>query len=133
MMANNSKLPPLASVTGTITLDGNPLALATVNFQPITDEKDAEQRRLGGSVGRSDTDGNYTLTYPGGYDGAVLGVHIVRVNKTDKQGLEVLGKKYHLQSQMQHEVKEGSNRIDLLLKSEATPAVVNPLLDPTTP
>ncbi len=133
MMANNSKLPPLASVTGTITLDGNPLAQATVNFQPITDERDAEQRRLGGSVGRSDTDGNYTLTYPGGYDGAVLGMHIVRVNKTDKQGLEVLGKKYHLQSQMQHEVKEGPNRIDLLLKSEATPAAVKPLVDPTTP
>ena len=133
VMAGNSKLPPLASVTGTITLDGSPLAQATVNFQPITDEKNAEQRRLGGSAGRSDTDGNYTLTYPGGYDGAVLGVHIVRVNKTDKQGLEVLGTKYHLKSQMQHEVKEGSNRIDLLLKSEATPAAVNPLIDPTTP
>ena len=133
MITPNSKLPPLASVTGTVTLDGNPLPQATVNFEPITDERDAEQRRLGGSVGRSDTDGIYTLTYPGGHDGAVLGMHIVRVNKTDKQGLEVLGKKYHLQSQIQHEVKEGSNRIDLLLKSEATPAAVNPLVDPTSP
>jgi hypothetical protein len=133
MVASDSKLPPLASVTGTITLDGKPLEQATVNFQPITDERDAEQRRLGGSVGRSDTDGIYTLTYPGGHDGAVLGMHIVRVNKTDKQGLEVLGKKYHLQSRMQHEVKEGSNRIDLLLKSEATPAAVDPLGDSIMP
>jgi len=133
MMANDPKVPLLADVSGTVTLDGTPLPNAIVNFEPVTDEKVEQQRRLGGSVGRSDDEGVYNLTYPGGHDGAVLGMHTVRVNKTDKQGLEVLAKKYHLQSRMKHEVKAGSNTIDLDLRSEATAAPVNPLANPPSP
>ena len=128
MMANDPDVPLLANVSGTITLDGKPLPNATVNFEPVTDKKVVQQ--LGGSVGRSDNEGVYNLTYPGGHDGAVLGMHTVRINKTDTQGLEVLAKKYHLQSQMKHEVKAGSNTIDLDLRSEATTAPVNPLANP---
>ena len=131
-MASDPDVPPLAPVSGTVTLDGKPLPQATVNFEPITDRTDPDQSRLGGSVGRSDTDGIYTLTYPGGHEGAVLGNHTVRVNKTDANGLEVLGKKYHLESQLKHFVKVGANTIDLVLKSEpgGRRPIVDPLADP---
>ncbi|GIS63091.1 MAG TPA: hypothetical protein DCE39_13440 [Planctomycetaceae bacterium] len=121
-MSGGANLPPLASVSGTITLDGKPLANATVFFDPVTDMKNAEQRQTGSSIGRSDEQGVYTLAYPGGHSGAVIGMHTVRVNKTDKNGLEILAKKYHRQSQMKHEVKDGSNTIDLPLRSEPTAA-----------
>ena len=121
-MSGGANLPPLASVSGTITLDGKPLANATVFFDPVTDMKNAEQRQMGSSIGRSDDQGVYNLAYPGGHSGAVIGMHIVRVNKTDKNGLEILAKKYHRQSQMKHEVKDGSNTIDLPLRSEPTAA-----------
>ena len=133
MMANDPDVPLLSSVSGTITLDGKPLPHAIVNFEPVTDDRVKEQRQLGGSVGRSDKHGVYSLTYPGGHDGAVLGTHTVRVNKNNDQGLEVLAKKYHLQSRMKHEVKAGSNTIDLDLRSEATAAPVNPLANPPSP
>ena len=121
-MSGGANLPPLASVSGTITLDGKPLANATVFFDPVADMKNAEQRQMGSSIGRSDEQGVYTLAYPGGHSGAVIGMHTVRVNKTDKNGLEILAKKYHRQSQMKHEVKDGSNTIDLPLRSEPTAA-----------
>ena len=107
---------------GTITLDGKSLPDALVLFEPVTDETNAEQRLIGASVGRSNKEGVYTLAYPGGHDGAVVGTHTVRVNKTDVKGLETLSKKYHRQSQMKHEVKAGSNTIDLPLRSEPTAA-----------
>ena len=100
----------------------------------ICDETNAEQRLIGASVGRSNKEGVYTLAYPGGHDGAVVGTHTVRVNKTDVKGLETLSKKYHRQSQMKHEVKAGSNTIDLPLRSKpAGTAAGKRTADPPTP
>ena len=119
---------------GTITLDGKSLPDALVLFEPVTDETNAEQRLIGASVGRSNKEGVYTLAYPGGHDGAVVGTHTVRVNKTDVKGLETLSKKYHRQSQMKHEVKAGSNTIDLPLRSKpAGTAAGKRTADPPTP
>jgi len=133
-MSSGADLPSLASVSGTITLDGKPLPDALVLFEPVTDETNAEQRLIGASVGRSNKEGVYTLAYPGGHDGAVVGTHTVRVNKTDVKGLETLSKKYHRQSQMKHEVKAGSNTIDLPLRSKpAGTAAGKRTADPPTP
>ncbi|HCD03450.1 MAG TPA: hypothetical protein DER64_23290, partial [Planctomycetaceae bacterium] len=134
-MSGGADLPPLASVSGTITLDGKPLAGATVFFDPVTDMKNAQQRQTGSSIGRSDDQGVYTLAYPGDHDGAVVGMHTVRVNKTDKKtGLETLAKKYHRQSQQRHEVKAGSNTIDLPLRSEPAGAAGGQrIADPPSP
>ncbi len=139
MMTGSSDIPTLAAVSGTITLDGKPLSHATVSFEP----PEKGNSRTGSSVGRSNADGVYTLTYTGGHDGAVPGIYTVRIHKTDEKGVEVLAKKYHLQSRLKHEVKTGSNTINLDLKSEPggnvpvlDPLVnplVNPLANPTTP
>ncbi|MED5400619.1 MAG: hypothetical protein VX669_09505 [Planctomycetota bacterium] len=131
-MSDGTQLPSLASVTGTITLDGKPLPGATVRFEPVADINDISKNSIGGSAGRTDDEGYYSLAYAGGHDGAVVGTHTVRINKTDKEGLETLGKKYHLASQIKHEVKAGSNTINLTLTSEpdGPPKAIDPLANP---
>ncbi len=64
-----------APVHGKITLNGEPLANASVTFTPSTTGIDAPA-----SNGRTDTSGNYTLEVTATGDaGAILGNHIVTV------------------------------------------------------
>ena len=60
----------LVEVTGTVTLDGGPLADADVIFQP------ADGRP---SIGRTDAEGHYDLNYMEGKQGALPGTHQVRI------------------------------------------------------
>ena len=64
-----------ASVSGTITMDGHPLADAQVNFQPTG----AELNPGPGSFGRTNEKGEYTLELVGGGSGAIVGWHKVTV------------------------------------------------------
>jgi hypothetical protein len=67
---------PLAPVAGSVTLDGEPLSGAVVNFQPIA----AGDAPLGpGSVGRTDAAGSYRLATVAGEPGAWVGSHKVRI------------------------------------------------------
>lgn len=66
-------------VSGTITLDGQPLAGATINFQPITDKASAAQAGIG-SYGKTDEQGRYSLQLiTPDEPGALVGRHIVTV------------------------------------------------------
>ncbi len=66
----------LAPTSGTVTLDGEPLAGAVVNFQPMT----SGDKQLGpGSVGRADASGRFSLTTVDDDPGAWVGVHKVRI------------------------------------------------------
>ncbi len=65
-------LPELAQVTGTVTLDGNPVADAQVTFIP---EKGPT------ATGRTDSAGKYVLGTKGTDDGASVGKHKVTVAK----------------------------------------------------
>jgi len=66
-------------VSGTVTLDGQPLAGATVNFQPITDKSSAAQVATG-SYGKTDEQGRYTLRLiDPDQPGALIGKHMVTV------------------------------------------------------
>src|SRR5262245_45159556 len=60
--------PPVGRVTGTITLDGQPLGDATVMFQP-PDGRPAQ--------GTTDKSGKYSLTYLDGVPGAKVGTNTV--------------------------------------------------------
>jgi hypothetical protein len=62
--------PEIASVSGRVTMDGKPLAHATVVFIP-------ENGRPAGA--RTDADGNYTLNFSGGRKGAIPGKSMVRI------------------------------------------------------
>ncbi|MEW4452879.1 carboxypeptidase-like regulatory domain-containing protein [Bremerella sp. JC817] len=63
--------PALAPVSGKITVDGQPLVGATMEFYP--------QQVGAPSYGRSNEDGEFTLRYSNGQMGAVPGEHRVNV------------------------------------------------------
>lgn len=64
--------PELVSVSGTVTLDGKPLANALVEFQP-----DGPGRP---STGTTDESGEYTLQYTDEYEGVPPGGYTVSVS-----------------------------------------------------
>ena len=64
--------PDLADVSGTVTLDGKPLANAMVQFSP-----DGKGRP---STGTTSSDGSYTLQYTADDSGAKIGGHSVTVS-----------------------------------------------------
>ena len=87
MMGTNIDLPPLARVSGKVTLKGTPVPGVVVNFTPIgsKDSKDGEEKKLKKGAPRSataltDKDGNYKLMYMEGIRGAVIGQNRVWID-----------------------------------------------------
>lgn len=77
-------------VSGRVTLDGEPLAGATVVFAPS-----AEGMRSGRpSIGETDEEGEFFLTSISGVDGAVVGEHAVSIStaKVDQNTQEMISK-----------------------------------------
>lgn len=67
--------PKQVPVSGAVTLDGKPLASATITFAPVGNTKGA------GASGRTNKDGRYQLTYLRGGMGAPAGQYRVAVSK----------------------------------------------------
>jgi len=73
----------MASVSGTVTLDGKPLGNATVLFSPVASGgSDAGPS----STGVTDATGRYTLKSGEGVEGAVVGKHQVRITTVTDTG-----------------------------------------------
>jgi hypothetical protein len=68
----------VAPVSGRVTLNGAPLANATVAFQPIAKEGTVDAGL--GSTGKTDANGEYTLKTAKGQNGAVVGKHRVMIS-----------------------------------------------------
>ena len=102
----------LATVTGTVRLDGKPLAGAQIQFtvegQPP-------------SLGRTDADGYYEMRRTRSVSGATIGTNRVFVRTFRDLGdrilPEALPARYNTRSELVYDVKPGSNRIDLELTS----------------
>ncbi len=132
--------PALGTVTGQVTMDGEPLADAMVTFVP-------EEGGVA-STGLTDENGEYQLTYLE-RRGAVLGRHTVRVTSTQAQAgaatgeirsdspeylemmagggdyaaqslsvQETIPARYNTDSELVREVTSGRNVIDLELTSD---------------
>ncbi|MDA0832731.1 MAG: carboxypeptidase-like regulatory domain-containing protein [Planctomycetota bacterium] len=107
-------VPDLGSVTGKVTLDGNPLADAMVEFRP-----GAQGRPSNGITG---PDGTYTLNYDEAHPGAAVGEHTVRI--TTAMGAAATGatesvpSKYNEETELKVTVEAGNNTHDFDLKSE---------------
>ncbi|WP_417386336.1 carboxypeptidase regulatory-like domain-containing protein [Gimesia sp.] len=113
--------PDLATVTGNITLDGQPVADARVEFSP------SEGRT---SVGTTNADGVYELQFSIDRAGAMIGHHSVKITTeraaTGGEGGEPLvpGSKellppvYNSKSRLTAEVSPGENTIDFSLQSQ---------------
>jgi hypothetical protein len=107
----------LASVTGTITLDGQPLADAQVVFTPIFAGTT--------SYGRTDDDGTYEMVFSDHEDGAWLGRNKVQVSTGDVDGEGGPGKPervpvvYNRKTTLTADVGDGENVFDFRLDSKA--------------
>lgn len=108
---SRSDRPSLGSVSGTVTLDGQPLANALVMFTPEGPGRT--------SLGTTDAEGRYALAYLRDIVGANLGRHYVRITTATEQngGREILPLKYHAASTLSADVSAGSNTIDFSLMS----------------
>lgn len=111
-------LPDMGTVTGTVTLDGQPLPGVQVGFEP---EGVTEGRP---SMGTTDEQGNYELSYNAETKGAIVGMHTVRVttpqDAPDPTGSfkDPIPPKFNRASTLKKEVVAGENQIDLELTSK---------------
>ena len=109
-----------AKVTGTVTLDGNPVSGATVTFAP----NDGGRR----SYGATDKQGHYELRFTGQLKGAVVGSHRVTIEtgesesttqSEDSQGAkETIPAKYNVESELTATLKSGNNTCNFELTSD---------------
>ena len=113
------------SVSGTVTLDGQPLASGVIQFHP---DKDAQGNTLRGKVAQATiTDGKYKIDAD---PGVVIGINKVMISATkvvgkEKQdGVEIdkleqyLPAKYNSSTTLSLDVKAGANPKDFQLDSK---------------
>jgi hypothetical protein len=110
----------VATVEGTVTLDGKPLANANVNFQPVAAAGKVEAGV--GSYARTDEKGHYVLKLVGDdRPGAVVGQHRVEISllggagpaaeqDKDKASPNLVPPQYNRQSTLTFEVKPGGHK-----------------------
>jgi hypothetical protein len=108
--------PPLAEVSGIVTLDGRPVQNAGLEF--IADAG-------GVAYGKTDASGRYHMSFGASRTGAIVGKNRVRITAGDKvtvgdkkyESTEVFPKKYNAGSEEFVEVARGSNRFDFTCQS----------------
>ena len=115
---NRENLPKLGAVSGTVTMDGQPVANATVIFDGAKEGEPA-------SLGRTDASGKYELYYSRGNKGTTIGEHVVHISTHDETGdddnrqvhKETIPSRYNAKSELKANVTRGSNKHDFELKS----------------
>jgi hypothetical protein len=107
-----SQRPPLGQVSGTVTLNGEPLANATVRFTPAGPGRTSQ--------GTTDAAGRYELHYLREIPGANIDRHTVRITTASEEngGRELLPPRYHSRSQLEARVVSGTNGLDFVLRSQ---------------
>jgi len=114
---SGEKVPGLGQVSGTVTIDGNPVADASVAF-------DAAKPGESPSIGKTDASGNYELYYSRGHKGATIGEHAVYIttyqpptDENPQPKKEMIPVKYNGKSELKATVNRGRNTINFELKS----------------
>jgi len=114
---NPEKLPRLGRVTGTVTMDGQPLPDASVLFEGANAGEPP-------SMGKTDAAGKYELYYSRGHKGATIGDHKVIISTyqagdddNPKGVRQTVPSKYNAKSELTGAVKRGQNKLDFELKS----------------
>lgn len=111
--------PVLGRVSGRVTLDGQPLEMATVEFVPEMPEGSS-------SSGVTDASGRYELMYLEGRRGSLPGKYVVRITTwrqehvpggTPHEIAERVPSSYNTDSGLRRDVTTGSNTLDFELDS----------------
>ncbi|QDT63052.1 hypothetical protein [Calycomorphotria hydatis] len=119
----SSDQPPLSKVSGVVTLDGKPLDGVAIQFSPVGGGRP--------SIGMTDANGSYELTYVRDEMGALHGEHLVKLSKiVAKPGatkeqletgeyptMEIIPEKYFEDEAIKVTVEGSSSSIDLELTS----------------
>jgi hypothetical protein len=106
----------LAKVNGVVTLDGQPVEGAGLEF--IADAG-------GVAYGKTDASGQYYMSFGNSRTGAIVGKNRVRITAGDRvtvgdkkyESTEVFPKKYNTDSEQFVEVARGTNRLDFKCES----------------
>jgi hypothetical protein len=118
-----------ASVSGKVTLNGAPLANALVSFQPIVAKTETDAGGVG-STGKTNEQGEFTLTTASGKSGALVGKHQVMISMQsarpgddDARGRprvsDIIPDKYNSKSTLTFEVPSGgTTEADFSLKTQ---------------
>lgn len=112
--AKPTGMPDVAPVTGTVTLNGEPLAGASVIFQSESGHS---------AMGTTDSSGSYQLTAPGNQKGAVIGLNKVKINSKldgppDPNWKDPIPARYNSASELSAQVNPGKNSFDFALEKK---------------
>jgi hypothetical protein len=108
----------LAPVQGQVLFNGQPLAGAIVEFQPVGKSP---------SVGTTDIDGQFQLQFSKDRWGAHVGEHVVKIDhdidgRHRSKSIVPVPARYNSKSELKREVVSGSNSFDFDLKSDVRTA-----------
>ncbi len=111
--------PELVRVEGTVTMDGKPLANASIEFAP------APGTNATTSYGVTDSNGHYVMEFSDTRSGVMPGKYIVRISteQVDEETgsikqKETVPAKYNVNSELVVEVKPGGGPYDFQLDSK---------------
>lgn len=105
----------MGQVSGTVTLNGQPLPDADVTFTPVEGGRP--------SFGTTDSNGKYDLLHTKSQKGAIVGTHTVTITTYEESDDQVTREekvptKYNLETELKETVKAGSQTIDFELDSK---------------
>jgi len=102
----------IAPVHGRVTLDGQPLQQADVEFQPVDSSR--------ASRGRTDADGRYVLAYKVGQLGAIVGPHTVSITVSHElvRNPPDIAARFNRKSELKRDVEPGDNTFDFDVTTE---------------
>jgi hypothetical protein len=106
--------PEMGQVSGTVTLDGQPVRGLEVSFEPVDPSLGTT------AIGYTQEDGSYALHYPGEREGAPVGEYIVRISGgDDDDGPPIsIPSRYNRDTELRETIEAGDNPIDFPLESE---------------
>ncbi len=106
---NQSDRPAIGEVSGVVTLDGEPLANASVAFS---------QDGFRPAIGETNSEGRYELFYIRDIKGATVGTNTVRIKQFGNEARR-LPRRFNVESELSREVQPGQNEINFDLKSDS--------------
>ena len=118
-IVQRDETPDLGEVSGKITLDGKPLKLANIYFDPIID-KDSGIKATS-SFGMTNAAGEYKLLYLSDKLGAVVGKHRVTIEGYVEEDGDRVPARFENQRGLTAEIKSGSNEVNFDLKPASVP------------
>lgn len=102
----------MGSVSGTVTMDGQPVRGIKVVFESVAGGASA--------LGFTNDEGNYSLYFPGDKEGAPPGEYLVRLTGAERDDAPPLTipAKYNVESDLKRTVEAGSNDFDFEITSK---------------